>query len=125
MPGLRYDEHISTYRPMYYVEDERGYIVWRIGTGHNVELLHIRAKEPRRGYGTSLVVTMLRDVEAEIARTNQVPHSVFGFTRQSNEAALAFYGSLGFTLDPILDLYREGPAVLFSQEYARLRERLL
>ena len=93
-----------------------GYIVWRRGTGDNVELLHIRTFHPGRGDGRGLVYQML-----DALISSPPYYSVFGFTRTSNEEAQRFYGALGFNLQPVVGLYAEGTAVMFWQSYAELR----
>jgi len=93
----------------------RGFIVWRLGTGANVELLHIRAFEPRRGHGRKLFYRMLEQLG------NRPPYySVFGFTRVSNERAAEFYKALGFNLQSVTGLYADGEAVMFWRKYQDL-----
>lgn len=95
--------------------EPEGYIVWRHGTGGNVELLHIRTFRPGQGDGRRLVYRML-----DLLRERPPYYSVFGFTRASNAEAQAFYGALGFNLQPVNGLYAEGQAVMFWQSYERL-----
>jgi len=47
-------------------------------------------------------------------------HSVFGFTRESNEEAQKFYGKLGFDLTPVQGVYKDGTAIFFHAPYSRL-----
>jgi ribosomal protein S18 acetylase RimI-like enzyme len=97
----------------------RGYIVWRLGTGDNVELLHIRTFTRGRGFGKELVKEMLKRLK------DRPPYySVFGFTRVSNEEAQAFYGALGFDLTPVSGVYKDGQAILFSGCFTTLCEQL-
>lgn len=93
-----------------------GFIVWRRGTGNNVELLHIRTFQPGKGHGRGLVYHMLHQLAM-----HPPYHSVYGFTRTSNEDARKFYGALGFRLAPAVDgLYAAGGATLFWATYAEL-----
>jgi ribosomal protein S18 acetylase RimI-like enzyme len=96
-----------------------GFIVWRRGSGLNVELLHVSAKQHGQGLGLRLIRLMVD----ELARRPPY-HSVFGFTRSVNEQAMAFYRNLGFTLTEVPSVYRDGTSVLFSQSFASLRDRL-
>lgn len=96
-----------------------GYIVWRLGTGGNVELLHIRSFIKGKGVGRRLVHQML------LALKKQPPyHSVYGFTRVENEGAVAFYKALGFHVEITDGPYKRGKAVLFSRSYKVLLRRL-
>lgn len=93
-------------------EDETGYVVWRRGTGDNVELLHIHTAERGKGYGRNLVYRMLDELKYEPPY-----HSVFGFTRVSNDEAKKFYAALGFELVEVPGVYEDRRAILFWQEY--------
>lgn len=95
--------------------DETGVIVWRYGTGRNVELLEIHTNERGKGYGRQLVYRML-----DRLKFDPPYHSVFGFTRVSNEEARAFYAALGFRLHEVPGVYADGRAVLFEAPYADL-----
>lgn len=96
-----------------------GYIIWRVGTGENVELLHIKTVDKGKGWGRSLFYQMLIRLQ-----TDPPYYSIFGFTRTSNEEAQAFYGALGFNLQPIEGLYKDGTAVMFWQSYEKLVEEM-
>lgn len=98
----------------YIYKEDKGYIVWRLGTGDNVELLHIRTFKKGLGYGRQLFYGMLNGVKTY--------YSVFGFTRVGNQEAHAFYGALGFNLQTVSGLYQEGSAILFWQSYEKLLE---
>lgn len=95
----------------------KGYIVWRLGTGNNTELLHIRTFEKGRGYGRKLFYEMLDWLKKEPPY-----YSVFGFTRVGNTEARKFYGTLGFKLQLVEGLYRDGMAIMFWQSYEKLLE---
>ncbi len=105
-------------RCRYEYDAERGFIVWRLGTGRNVELLHVRSFVLRQGNGRRLVYKMLDKL------AGAPPYfSVYGFTRTSNERAGGFYESLGFKLQPVEGLYKDGTAVMFWADYRTLMER--
>lgn len=99
-------------------DDGGGYIVWRRGTGDNVEITHLRAYRPHNGAGRRLLRIMLHDL-----RENPPYATVFGFTRQSNTQACNFYAKMGFELTVVKGVYADGTAVVFSAPYRTLLER--
>ena len=120
---MKIDEFFRTYvEPFetcdYHWEQDKGFIVWRLGTGLNIELLHIRAFAVRKGYGRYLVYRML-----EALQRSPPYYSIFGFTRLSNTRAASFYSSLGFNLQHIQGLYRDGATVMFWQSYDELMKQ--
>lgn len=95
------------------IHNEDGYIIWRPGTGDNVEITHIRSFI--HGGGTRLLKVMLAELK------NDPPYcSVFGFTRTNNKKAHFFYMSCGFTITRIRGVYEEGNACIFSANYQDL-----
>lgn len=112
-------ERVWPYREVDFHEDETGYVVWRPGTGRNVELLHIHTEERGKGHGRRLVYRML-----DRLRDDPPYHSVFGFSRASNEEAHAFYVALGFQVQTVKGVYQDGRAVLFWGEYRSLVKRM-
>lgn len=113
------EKYIKPFDRLNYIFDDRGYIVWREGTGNNMELLHIGVFKKRKGYGRQLVKEMLQNLKAH------PPYfSVFGFTRTSNDVAHSFYKALNFDLVPLAGLYKDGSAVMFWQEYKKLCEKM-
>lgn len=107
----------DVYRTLYSCQTDDGFIVWRLGTGENFEILHLKAFVPRMGVGRSLL-------KKALARMKRKPPyaTVFGFTRSSNTAAIEFYKAMGFDLTEVKGVYADGTAVLFSQEYKKLLE---
>lgn len=95
----------------------KGYIAWRFGTGDNIELLHIKTFHKGQGYGRELFYLMLSKL-----KKNPPYYSIFGFTRIPNEEAQAFYGALGFELQQVNGVYKDGGAILFQQSYKKLLE---
>ncbi|MDB4786237.1 hypothetical protein OAG36_00735 [bacterium] len=93
----------------------KGFIVWRKGTGCNTELLHIKTFEKGKGYGRELVYQMLDTIDPY--------YSVFGFTRVGNKEAKKFYGALGFELQKVNGIYKDGSSVLFWQSYEELKKQ--
>lgn len=101
--------------PIWCIDDERGRIEWRRGTGDNVELMYLRCTDSRKGYGTAL----FREILIEL--TKHPPyHTVYGFTRFSNVPARNFYTKMGFLLTPVQGVYADGIAVVFSRSYHSL-----
>lgn len=101
----------------YIFSEGRGFIVWRRGSGGNVELLHIKAFERGKGYGHELFREMMEQLACDPPRT-----SVFGFTWVGNDEAKAFYGGLGFNLQEVDGIYDDGKAILFWQRFDLLCE---
>lgn len=119
------DKLLRRYDGIFYARAEHpdkgeGYIVWRYGTGLNVELLHLKVSKPGHGTATKLLQDMLR-------RLKQDPPwaTVFGFTRVNNESAQGFYSWAGFDLSVVKGVYADGEAMLFSARYDDLCARHL
>lgn len=122
---LHFDDFMKDYlKPFngckYFYDSERGFIVWRTGTGLNVELLHVRAFRLRQGFGRVLVHHMLDCLNLE----GPPYYSVYGFTRVSNERAIEFYHALGFQTQHVVGLYKDGEAVMFWQDFDVLMEAM-
>ena len=97
-----------------YFKDE-GHLVWRFGTGYNIEILDIEAYKKRQGIGTKLI----RELVSGLGENPSV--SIFGFTKEINDDAKSFYKALGFRLSPVIkDLYRKG-GILFIINYKDIR----
>lgn len=97
------------------IHDEDGIIAWRRGTGGNVELTYILTKAKRDGAGTKLFQRML-----DALRADPPFHTIYGFTRVSNEAAIEFYRSVGFGVNRVAGVYKDGEAMVFSRPYMDL-----
>jgi ribosomal protein S18 acetylase RimI-like enzyme len=111
-------EHVQPYREVGHYQCHNGFIVWRVGTGGNVEILHLKTETARQKTGTHLLKTMLERLK------ERPPYAtIFGFSRVSNEAAHAFYRAMGFELTRVKGVYDEGAAVVFSARYSDLMER--
>jgi hypothetical protein len=96
-----------------YVHDRHGFIVWRVGTGLNVELLHVKAAVT--GGGEHLLRSMLNNLK------KHPPYcTVFGFTRTCNVKAQRFYERCGFDLTLVNGVYADGAAYLFSATFEEL-----
>lgn len=118
---MQLDEHfknqyIAPFKDLYYYfNNKKGFIVWRFGTGNNVELLHIKTFKKRQGYGKQLFKEMLYQL------LNKPPYySIFGFTRVDNKEAQLFYKALGFNIQDIDGIYADGKCKLFWASYKEL-----
>jgi len=122
---MQYSEFVVKYTLPYFglqhlFNQSKGYIVWRLGTGGNVELLHIKAFKKRKGYGKELVKVMLLSLKKKPPY-----YSVFGFTKRNRPASLAFYRKLGFKLVKTTGPYKDSSGVMFYQSYKVLCRKLL
>lgn len=114
---FNFDLHVRKYTEMSYIEDKNGYVVWRMGTGGNTELLHLYAYPSLRGHGKALLKGMLKEL------LRDPPYAtVYGFCLGKNESACKFYKAVGFTITFVDGVYAEGGAYVFSGDYKRLKE---
>ena len=106
------DEYSAVHR---FTDDGLGTIVWRTGTGGNVEILDIRAKTYGEGKGRELLSQLLHSLKS------CPPYAtVFGFSRVGNADAHMFYCTMGFDLSRVDGVYADGEAIVFSQLYTVL-----
>jgi ribosomal protein S18 acetylase RimI-like enzyme len=114
------ENHVHPYYRIDRIDNEYGYIVWRVGTGDNIEILHISACIEGKGYGRELVRCMCE----RLKETKSEPYfSVFGFTKANNDNAIKFYIGLGFMVKPVTSIYKDGASV-FSIPYVDLLRKL-
>ena len=86
-----YKKYLDPFRGLDYIFiPDEGYIVWRTGTGENVEMLHLRTFIKKRGFGKKLVLSMVDKL-----KDKKPYHSIYGFTRVDNTEAQLFYDALG------------------------------
>ena len=119
--GEFYSHYIKKYLPQYYMYfPGHGYIVWRFGSGENIELLHIRSFKIGQGLGQRLIKAMLRE------NKNHPPfHSVFGMTLASNTSAIKMYTKAGFKTMECPFPYKGGNSIIFYQRFDVLCQTLL
>ena len=95
-----------------------GELVWRVGSGHNVEITEFgifAGNDRRKGHGTRLLTTALDDMRQYYARTNHSLRKVYLFCEERNGEARAFYEAQGFFLETVLtDFYDDGNAVMYG-----------
>ncbi len=100
----------------------KGFIVWRMSTGENAELLHVRVFVKRKGYATELVRTMIQ----RLAEERPPYFSVFGFALSSRTDLKEIYTHLGFKItENILPPYKGGESFIFWQTFEELKNRYL
>lgn len=116
-------ERIKGYDRVDYIYDaDVGYLVFRIGTGDNVEALFLEVAEKRKGYGTELYRRM---VQRMVERGEKPYHSVFAFRLTGNEEAKAFYDRLGWKQQDIgSSVYRSDGTTLMWIAWDDLCKRL-
>lgn len=87
---LRYGRHTK----IYLIEEDYGFLCYKLCTDENVEIDDIEIKEEMRGkgYGTILFKKLL----SKFARDNFRPVIVFVWTKSDNIVAQKFYEKLGF-----------------------------
>lgn len=107
-------DHVWAYQRCDSLSHSAGYIVWRLGTGGNAEVLHLKvySEYRRQGHGRQLLRAML-------AKLKEDPpyRTVYGFCLPDNEDAAAFYRKMGFTVSEVEGVYAVGRAAVFSATY--------
>lgn len=117
-----FNHYIKEYIPQYYLFfPGNGYIVWRLGTGENIELLHVRAFQTGKGLGPRLVKAMLR----EIRKRKHPYYSIWGIMLAKNEPVIKMYQKMGFNTQKCDGPYKHGPSVMMWQSFELLCENLL
>lgn len=115
---FRLEKHVHPYQEVNFISRPSGYLVWRGGTGGNVEILHLRTYQQRKGHGRELLVEMLTRL-----RASPPYKTIYGFTLPVNEAGHLFYQAMGFVLSPVIGVYAAGSAKVFSADYDQLCQR--
>jgi ribosomal protein S18 acetylase RimI-like enzyme len=113
-------KYVERFRDLKYVFwPDKGFIVWRVSTGENVELLHIRTFVRGKGYSRELIREM-------VLRLKEDPpyYSIFGFALSSRTELKAIYQSLGFNIsEDIVPPYKGGNSFIFWQDYKVLKKQ--
>ena len=110
-------EFVAPFETCEFIQDSTGWIVWRVATGRNMELLHLRTHVRQQGHGRDLIRSMLRAMRT----SGREPYAtIFGFTRVANVGSQAFYEAMGFTCTKVAGVYDDGEAILFSARYDHL-----
>lgn len=112
-------KYVTSYTHLEYVYwPEKGFIVWRLSTGENVELLHIKTFVRSSGYASELVREMVK-------RLIKKPpfFSIFGFALASRVYLKEVYTHLGFHVtDNIKAPYKDDSSFIFWRSYEELKE---
>jgi len=109
-------EGLEEYMDVHVLRTEFGHIIWRKGTGGNAEILYL--KSTKKSGGRRLLQLMLSGLVANPPCNGD--GTVYGFVREGNLSALAFYEEMGFELSRVAGVYDEGSAVCFSAPYLAL-----
>lgn len=110
----RFKPHEPNLRFMF--DPTKGYLIWQVGTGGNVEITHLRVFEKRKGHATNFMKRFVRLIKPY--------HSVYVFCLKSNKPALAAYRSFGFEFTEVPNLYRDDGTMLGTVTYTDLCEKL-
>jgi ribosomal protein S18 acetylase RimI-like enzyme len=120
MPG-HYQDYIDGQRALQLLDEQRhirGELVWRVATGHTVEITEfgiLNPKDRRQGWGSKLLQTALEDMRHYFDKICKPLTRVYLFCEAKNVGARAFYEAHGFHLDALLkDFYPDGNAALYS-----------
>ena len=111
---------IYPYQECGWVMDGNSYLIWRVGTGRNVEFLHQFTEEDRRRQGVG--INLMRRALKELSKSPPY-YSVFGFARVK-PGLQEFHHALGFQTMIIPGVYRDGQCIFLFQEYRRICQHL-
>jgi GNAT superfamily N-acetyltransferase len=114
------EKYLAPYKDLDYVFwPEKGFIVWRMSTGENAELLHVRTFVRGKGYSRELVGAMIQGLHEK-----RPPYfSVFGFALASRVDLKTVYPRLGFEIsEDIPGPYKGGPSFMFYQSFEKLKK---
>jgi len=115
------EEYLDPFHRIFHIyDDDRGFIVWRYATGKNIELLHIKTFEKRKGYGKDLFIRMLKMINDQFEHPY---HSIFGFTRVKNKEAKMFYKALGFKIHKVKGVYQDKKCKIFEAPFKKLLKK--
>ena len=80
------------------LNNEQDFVAFQINrSGNTIEILDINVNtERRKGTGSHLIAKLIQ------SHRRMEPYNLYALTRRSNEAARAFYHSLGFTAVSLL-----------------------
>ena len=85
---------LESYAEVSYIwREDLGYIVWRNGTGDNLEFLFIEVVEQGKGKGVELYRLMAKKILEDGKRPY---HSIYGFRLTGNTKAGKFYQKMGW-----------------------------
>jgi ribosomal protein S18 acetylase RimI-like enzyme len=115
-----YADVFRGHRALQLIDDKgrlRGELVWRLATGHTVEITEFGIYAPRdrrRSWGTRLLESGLEDMQQFFGEIGHRLRRVYAFCDSTNAAGRAFYEARGFRVGAILkEFYSYCDAVLY------------
>jgi ribosomal protein S18 acetylase RimI-like enzyme len=115
-----YANFFRGYRALVLTDDSsrtRGELVWRLATGHTVEITEfgIYAPEDRRqGWGSMLLEAGMEDMHRFFREIGRSLRRVYLFSDSTNDPGRAFYNARGFQQEAVLkDFYHYCDAILY------------
>ena len=116
-----YRPFLDGFRAVRLVDDAgslRGELVWRLATGHTVEITEMGifdGSDRRRGHGSALLAAALLDMESYLDSMGQKLRLVYLFCEARNDEARAFYEARGFQFQATLpSFYDDGDATIYA-----------
>lgn len=117
-----YSDYLRGYRAVRLLEKDEtilGELVWRVASGHNIEITEFGIFEEdnrRQGWGTRLLEAAFEDMREYFMKISHPLWKVYLFCEETNQEARRFYEAKGFRLEVILkDFWADGNAVMYSQ----------
>ena len=98
---------------------ERAELVWRVATGHTVEITEFGIHDPqdrRKGWGTKLLKTAIEDMRGFFLKRGYRLRRVYLFCEARNGDARDFYEAQGFRLEGLMKTFYfdgDGDAALY------------
>lgn len=116
----QYQDYIDGQRALKIVDKngrERAELVWRLATGHTVEITEFGIYNPndrRHGLGAKLLKAALEEMRSFLEKQGKALRCVYLFCEETNKIARTFYEKQGFTLGAVLkNFYHDGDAALY------------
>ncbi len=117
-----YGDYLHGYRAIRLLKKDEtivGELVWRVASGHNIEITEFGIFEEdnrRQGWGTRLLEAAFENMREYFVKINHPLWKVYLFCEERNEEGRGFYESRGFRLEAVLkDFYPDGDAVMYSK----------
>lgn len=121
-----YRDYLEGYRAVRLLDEDEtilGECVWRVTSGHNVEITEMAVYEEsnrRKGFGRRLMNAAFEDMRQYFASINRSMWNVYLFCEERNSGARAFYEAQQFRLETILrSFYTDGNAIMYIRAFNR------
>ncbi len=118
-----YRDFYDGYRALRLVDDTgelRGELVWRVASGHNVEITEFgifQGEDHRKGDGTQLLDAAIEDMRAYLEKIKQPRWRIHLFCEADNDGGRAFYEARGFQMGAeVPQFYTDGDAAMYWRE---------